>query len=266
MIRTSTLALDSVPSRIPHSPGPELRYLETQDRLATSRTRGRRSPKPHRIAQLGLCLCLFMAWPVEPIAGELKVVVKDTEGAPVSNAVVSANPVQSDVAASSPVARGEPRTATISQKNQLFVPFVTVVQTGTMISFPNEDDILHNVYSFSTAKKFKLPLYRDNPPSPIVFDKPGTVILGCNIHDWMAAYVYVVDTPYFAKSNENGTIRLSALPPGDYKLQVNHPRKRKRGSTSAQTVRITHGVGVEVLFTIALKPEWRPQKHAMQSD
>ena len=98
------------------------------------------------------------------------------------------------------------------------------VRTGTAVSFPNNDDIRHHVYSFSEAKKFELPLYKGVPAEPVVFDQAGTVVLGCNIHDWMLAYVYVVDTPWRLVTDEKGAGVLDDLPAGRYRVDVLHPR------------------------------------------
>jgi plastocyanin len=127
-----------------------------------------------------------------------------------------------------PVARGSlppPRSASIQQMNKTFVPHVTVVQTGAAVEFPNVDTVRHHVYSFSPAKVFELKLYSGKPARPVVFDKPGVVVLGCNIHDHMSAYVVVVDTPWSDVSNVEGVARLADVPPGDYLLQVWHPRR-----------------------------------------
>lgn len=199
-------------------------------------------------------------------AGELSVSVTHADGQPVSDAVVSAEllePSEAELPASY-TAPSSPLT--IAQKNQQFEPLVSVVQTGTAVAFPNQDEILHNVYSFSKPKKFQLPLYRDKVPAPVVFDQPGTVILGCNIHDWMVAYVYVLDTPYFGKTTDDGHVNLSNLPPGRYRVQVQHPRKRKRGSTPAQTISISHQAAISAEFAIGLKPEWRAKKRATHTN
>ncbi|MEE9286593.1 MAG: methylamine utilization protein [Gammaproteobacteria bacterium] len=193
-------------------------------------------------------------------AGELAVYVKNENGQPVKDAVVFAKTLVGNRTNSS-ASTEKPRTTTIAQINKQFVPYVSAVQIGTAVSFPNKDDILHNVYSFSKAKKFQLPLYKDEAPEPVTFDKPGVVILGCNIHDWMVAYIYVLDTPYFAKTGSNGRAELKGLPVGEYRVQVRHPRKRKRGSSPA--LRILVGLDdarQQSRFVIALKPEWRPQQ------
>ena len=110
------------------------------------------------------------------------------------------------------------RPAMVEQRNKTFIPLVTVVQTGTLINFPNRDEIRHHVYSFSPAKRFEIKLYAGTPVDPILFDKPGEVVLGCNIHDHMIAYIYVVDSPWFAKTNSDGVAKIEGLPAGDFDI------------------------------------------------
>lgn len=144
----------------------------------------------------------------------VSVEVLDATGQPVPNAVVYAEPA-------SPLPAGKPpRQTEIEQKNKTFFPLVTVVQTGTPILFPNRDTVRHHVYSFSPAKTFELKLYSGTPGSPVVFDKAGTVVLGCNIHDQMVAYVQVVNTPYFGVTDRSGTVKLEGLGNGKYTLKA----------------------------------------------
>jgi hypothetical protein len=83
--------------------------------------------------------------------------------------------------------------------------------------------VRHHVYSFSPAKPFELKLYTGTAASPVVFDKPGIAVLGCNIHDNMTAWVVVVDTPYFGRSAAPGKVTLANVPAGSYSLRVWHP-------------------------------------------
>jgi len=115
----------------------------------------------------------------------------------------------------------------IEQVDREFIPYLTVLQTGTTASFPNRDPILHHIYSFSPAKTFEIKLYTGKSPSSVTFDKPGIVTLGCNIHDWMIAYVLVVSTPWFGKTDASGTVKLRDLPPGSYALHAWHPQQRE---------------------------------------
>ncbi|HEX5048620.1 MAG TPA: methylamine utilization protein [Gammaproteobacteria bacterium] len=150
-------------------------------------------------------------------AGALDVTVVDAHGAPVGLVAVYAVPDKP--AAATPA---KP-TAVMDQKRKEFVPHVLVVQTGTSVDFPNNDTVSHHVYSFSEPKSFELPLYKGDAHPPLVFDKPGIVVLGCNIHDEMLGYIYVVDTPYFATTDEAGKARI-ALPAGGYSVRVWTPR------------------------------------------
>jgi plastocyanin len=152
-----------------------------------------------------------------------------------------------------------PRTApaVMDQQNKEFVPHVLAVPLGTPVAFPNRDNIRHHVYSFSTAKRFELPLYIGTPATPVVFDKPGVVVLGCNIHDWMVGYVYVVATPYFAKTGPDGRAHVSELPPGGYEARVWHPRMKGEPEKTGRPLTIAAGEPDRLTFALALKSEPR---------
>lgn len=150
------------------------------------------------------------------MAAGIEVTLVDTNGKPVTDAVVYAEPL------SGKVPKGN-LTAVIEQVDKEFTPMVSAVQTGTAVSFPNRDSVRHQVYSFSPAKTFNIKLYSGTPAEPVVFDKPGVVTMGCNIHDWMLGYVYVVDTPWFARSDARGIAKLASVPNGDYTLKAWHP-------------------------------------------
>jgi plastocyanin len=151
-------------------------------------------------------------------AARLDVAVRNPAGAPVADAAVYAVP------ASGP-AESKGRTVSIEQVDREFVPFVSVVQVGTTVDFPNRDPIAHHVYSFSPAKAFEIKLYKGAAPYRVLFDKPGVVVLGCNIHDWMLAYVLVVPTPYFGRTDARGMAQLE-LPSGSYELRAWHPLQK----------------------------------------
>jgi plastocyanin len=161
-------------------------------------------------------LLLAAGWSlgVVAIAGatELQVTVQSTAGAPAPNAIVYATPRNPLTAING--------KATIDQIDRQFVPRVSVIQTGTAVAFPNSDNIRHSVYSFSPSKVFTLKLYAGKPANPVVFDKPGIIVLGCNIHDNMLAWVLVVDTPYFARTDAAGIATLRNLSAGDYTLRA----------------------------------------------
>jgi plastocyanin len=154
--------------------------------------------------------------------------VNDSAGQPVADAVVYLE--------GSGLQLKTPQPAEIEQKDKKFIPLVTVVQTGTAIAFPNNDTVRHHAYSFSPAKVFDIKLYSGRPEKPIIFDKAGTVVIGCNIHDQMIAYVQVVDTPYFAKTDASGKALINTVPNGKYTLKVWHYKQPPGGSVHEQAL------------------------------
>jgi plastocyanin len=149
------------------------------------------------------------------LAGIVTVNVAVKSGASPEDTLVVFDPLDATPAASHDAAQ-------IDQVDKKFVPRVTIVRSGTAITFPNSDRIRHQVYSFSPAKVFSLKLYAGSPKTAILFEQPGLVVLGCNIHDKMVAFVGVVDSPYFAKVSSAGSAELD-LPAGRYRLQVWNP-------------------------------------------
>lgn len=144
------------------------------------------------------------------------------------------------------------KTVVIDQIDKEFVNRVTVVQTGTPVLFPNHDNIRHHVYSFSEAKSFELPLYEGMPDKPVVFDRPGLVTLGCNIHDWMTAYVYVVDSPYFAMTDQQGLAQINVPAGHDYVVGAWHPQLKMPDFKPAK-ITVAAGVKAELTLTLPLK-------------
>jgi plastocyanin len=162
------------------------------------------------------------------LAGEVTVIVTDAGGQPLVDVVVAF--YDNKTPAVNTNAAGK-----IVQKNKMFNPKVTIVQTGTKINFPNEDSVRHHVYSFSPAKKFELKLYSGIPTDPVLFDQAGVVTLGCNIHDSMVGYIYVVDTPFFAKTDDKGKATLK-LNDGQYSYQAWLPGQNKPGVEQKITI------------------------------
>lgn len=170
------------------------------------------------------------------VAADVQVQVETSAGVPIPDAVVYAVPAAA-------IAHDGVPKATIDQINRQFVPRVSVVQTGTAVDFPNSDNIRHSVYSFSPAKIFTLKLYAGRPADPIVFDKAGLVVLGCNIHDRMVAWLLVVDTPYYTRTDRNGVATLSKLPAGEYSLRAWHA-PMSEDQQVAEPLRVASGAAV----------------------
>jgi plastocyanin len=165
---------------------------------------------------LRLLALLLVAAPGHAAVVEVRAVGSD--GQPLAEAVVFLESRDAKLAA-----RPLPGGVELEQTQRRFARRVTVVTTGTEVRFPNRDTVRHHVYSFSPAKTFELKLYTGTPATPVVFDKPGIAVLGCNIHDQMLAWVVIVETPHHATSDAQGQLRLDNVPPGSYRLRSWHP-------------------------------------------
>ena len=189
---------------------------------------------------------LLLWFAASSAATELKIQSKD--GLPLADAVV-------ELVSSS---AQPPRITTLSvaQKDLTFVPFVTAVQKGSSIEFPNQDKTRHHVYSFSPAKVFELKLYAGKPEAPVRFEKVGIVALGCNIHDYMQAYVYVGDSPFLAVTNAEGVASFSELPAGEYQVKLWHPWQQSEPTLASLTI----PVSATAVFNIDVLRQQKPTK------
>jgi plastocyanin len=195
----------------------------------------------------------FAAWLAAASAhaetGRIDAQVVDDRGAAIADAVVIAVP---DGAMPPPPA--QPRMA-VDQIDKEFVPRVQPILVGSLVYFPNKDNIRHEVYSFSPAKRFQLPLYSGTPAKPVLFDKPGLVVLGCNIHDWMIGYIYVSESPYFAKTGADGKASIAELPAGRYTVRLWHPQMEDTEDSTHQSVDLAGAQHADLKWTLKLKPE-----------
>jgi len=161
-------------------------------------------------------------------AADLTVVVRDSSGHPVADAIVVA-----EVAG-----RAAPpaQEVVISQHDMMFMPFVTVIPVGSTVTFTNLDPFRHHVYSFSPTRRFEIKLFGQGERRSVRFDQAGLVAVGCNIHDQMQAFIRVVDTPFAVKTDAAGRLTLRGLPNGALRVRVWHPYLRAPGNEMAIAV------------------------------
>ena len=153
--------------------------------------------------------------------------------------------------------------AVISQVDQQFDPQLLVIPTGSAVSFPNRDHTRHHVYSFSNAKTFEIRLYYGLPAEPIVFDKPGPVVLGCNIHDQMRAVIYVTDADNWQRTDISGRAVLDIPQHAPVTLEFWHPRLRGDAVTQVLEGRIAEPMTVSLDIRPAL-PQFRTPESGLQ--
>jgi plastocyanin len=197
---------------------------------------------------------LVLTGPVALAQSAIVATVVDDKGKLVADAVVVAVPTDG------PVRLSTRRDAVIDQVDKEFTPKVNAILVGTPVIFPNHDNVRHQVYSFSPAKRFELPLYAGVPAQPVMFDTPGVVVLGCNIHDWMVGYIYVSESPYFAKTRADGKATIAGLPAKSYVVRVWHPQLEGGEAATKRTVDLTGKRQVDIEWALKLKPELRVRR------
>ncbi len=180
-------------------------------------------------------------------SGSVEARLLQSDGAPLEGAAVTLRrlgpgPVEA------PRRQNDAGVYVMDQVNRAFQPEVLVVPTGASVKFPNSDSVSHQVYSFSPAKRFQLPLYRGKPYSPVNFDTPGIVTLGCNIHDNMIGWILITDADWFGRSDKDGNWRAASLPAGDYELSIWHPRLREPAARLQSKLHLDSGETGRVEF------------------
>lgn len=210
--------------------------------------------KPHSRNKFCLSLSVLglLAYSLTAQAGLLVGHLTDKNGQAMGNAVLFATPLDTPSPAKKP---GE--TSIVAQENYAFSPFLTVIRSGTQVRFPNKDNHEHHLKSFSPAKTFELRVNsKKEEPAPILFDKAGEVALVCHFHDWMRGFIYVVDTPYFAKTDASGSVALNNLPAGKYEVKAWAPNMF--GEPLAQTVQVANEGPSNVKFQFNFVPKAPP--------
>jgi plastocyanin len=139
----------------------------------------------------------------------------------------------------------------IVQRNETFIPRVVAVPVGSVVAFPNDDPIYHNVFSLSRPRAFNLGRYPRGRSREERFDKPGIVRVFCDIHSHMSATVIVFNHPWFALPDQQGRFQLPDVPAGNREIIAWHERL---GDTS-QRLRVESGRAAVADFTLPVPPQ-----------
>ena len=174
-------------------------------------------------------MIVAFALPMAAHAATVTIDVRGFDGKPLPGAVVTIEtPKAPEVTVRGPYM--------IEQRDIAFQPHVLIVPVGATVGFPNRDRVRHHVYSFSKTKKFDLKLYGQEDARTVLFDRPGVVPLGCNIHDSMSGFVFVTATPFAELTDQAGHVSIAGVPPGTATVRVWHPSIRAPGSTASQPI------------------------------
>ena len=170
------------------------------------------------ISRVARSTAVCLAWTAlslrasEPQVSDLHATAR-VGGGPASNVVVWLDAPD----ASAIPSRGR---VVLDQRNLTFSPHVLAVRVGSTVDFPNNDRVLHNVFSFRDGKRFDLGMYPVGVLRRVTFNQVGLSRIFCNIHPNMAAYVMTVDSPYFAVSNDDGRLTIASIAQGVYRYHA----------------------------------------------
>lgn len=148
----------------------------------------------------------------------------------------------------------------MDQRNLSFLPHLLPVPVGATVQFPNNDKVDHNVFSLSRSQAFNLGSYTPGEVKTVTFDTPGIVELRCDVHAEMLAYIVVLENPYFAVTDENGSFQLpdpgflraagiadvAPLPPGRYLVKTWHAKLK----SARQAVEVSAGAAAPVALDL----------------
>jgi plastocyanin len=199
-----------------------------------------------RLAPVLLSLCLALP----AAAAELVVTVSDAHGAPVADAVVT-------LEGGAAPAPGPPRSHVVDQRDESFMPYVSVLRPGDSVVFRNSDSTRHHVYSFSAAKAFEQLLAPGEAGEPLRIERTGLVAVGCNIHDHMRAWLVSTDATQVAVTGADGRARFTGLASGAWSARAWHPQLHPRQLPAAQSLVLAAKEKREAGFSLVLLPDPR---------
>lgn len=217
-------------------------------------------PKQRQFSFIFRALILMaplMSGSLDASGAQLSITLRDANGAPLADAVVTAQ-LQGGLAEMPPI---PDKPYIINQHNTAYIPFVSVIPAGAAVAFVNSDPWGHHVYSFSKTKRFEVTITGETKSKPVVFDKPGIVVIGCNIHDRMLAYIYVSAVGVSGKSDNKGVVHFPDLAVGEYNLTAWHPflPSKHKPSLIKVSVNNEHETDREIVLTLK-----RPKKKKMK--
>jgi plastocyanin len=130
----------------------------------------------------------------------------------------------------------------LDQKNLVFIPRVLPILKGTTVDFLNSDDVQHNVFAPGKVEKFNLGTWGLGGVKDYTFNKPGEVVILCNVHSEMVAYIIILENPCFAKTDEKGNFKLENVLPGTYKVRTWHEKMK----SDPQEISVSDGETKEI--------------------
>jgi len=173
----------------------------------------------------------------------VQIFVNGKTGQALANMVVYLEPLDGQILTRSS------KEVVVAQLGKSFTPYLSVSQVNSKVSFVNQDDITHHIYSAGSDNKFSFKIRAGQTNASILFNHESEVAMGCNIHDWMSGYLLVVNTPYFGKTDQQGQISFTVEKQEKYNIVVWHPQMQSEMNRMSKEVSISENSA----FTFTLK-------------
>lgn len=124
----------------------------------------------------------------------------------------------------------------LDQQGCTYVPRVFGIQAGQPLEIVNSDETLHNIHALpANNREFNRGQALKGLKHTHVFTTAEAMVpFKCDVHNWMNAWVGVLDHPFYAVSGSGGTFEITGLPPGTYTIEAWHEKL----GTQTQTVTI----------------------------
>jgi plastocyanin len=192
------------------------------------------------------------------LGATVDVAVTDDHGRPAENAVVE---LSAGAGVAQPSVANVPAEAIVDQRAETFLPLVSLIRKNGHVVFTNNDKTMHQVYSFSEIKQFAFEIDEGQRSAPVVFDKSGVAAVGCNIHDQMITYVYVVASAWAARTDAGGHAKITDVPAGTYRATIWHPQLAA-GQAPATRPLVVSGDSAKLDASLVLSGADPRKKHA----
>jgi plastocyanin len=116
--------------------------------------------------------------------------------------------------------------ATVDQSACMYRPRVQGIVVGQPVQIRNSDQTLHNIHGYKGASTlFNQAEIPGQPPMVKQFNDADQIVkLKCDVHPWMTGYVLVSSHPFFAVTGDDGSFKITGLPPGSYTVEAWHER------------------------------------------
>ncbi len=191
-----------------------------------------------------LAVLFSIAGPSIARGGEaVELTVSDRDGRPLAGVVLYLPDVRTP--ATQP-------PAVVDQRDEAFLPGVSVVTAGSDVQFTNSDRTSHHVYSFSRPNAFALPLYKGDARLSARFLNPGVVVLGCNIHDSMLGYIVVVESTRSGTTGPDGRLKLADVPAGRHVVRAWAPGLDRDNHLEIGSVEVSESAPASASFRLEL--------------